>query len=56
MIGFAIAPRAVPRATWLLRRSPVEIWGIASAAARRDAWVPFPEPGGPKKTTADGID
>jgi hypothetical protein len=56
MIGLAIAPRAVPLATWLRRMSPVEIWGIPAEAASRDAWVPFPEPGGPKKTIADGID
>ena len=37
MMGFAIAPSAVPRATWLRRRSPVEIWGMPRDAASRDA-------------------
>lgn len=27
--------------------SPVEMWGIPSLSATRDAWVPFPAPGGP---------
>ncbi len=55
MIGFAIAPSGVPLATWLLRRSPVDTWGMPSDAARRDAWVPLPDPGGPKNTMADGM-
>ena len=30
--------------------SPVERCGICSCAERREAWVPFPAPGGPMKT------
>src|SRR5438046_1325828 len=51
MRGPATRPRALPEAMASRSMSPVEMRGTRRWAARREAWVPLPAPGGPRKMT-----
>ena len=62
MIVLARRPTAVSAATASRSMSPVDRCEIPYLALIRSAWVPFPAPGGPSKTSfisasrrADGI-
>src|SRR4029077_5639534 len=50
--GLAFNPSGVPLATCSRSMSPVERCGMPNFLASSFAWVPFPEPGGPRKITA----
>src|SRR6185312_11555910 len=50
MTAFACRPSGVPAFTAARSRSPVETCGTLSSALSSAAWVPLPEPFGPKKT------
>ena len=49
MMAWTFLPISVPRALWSRNMSPVEMCGMASAAASSLACVPFPAPGGPSR-------
>src|SRR6516225_10972978 len=52
IIGLAFSPSGVPFAICSRSMSPVERCGTTYFPASTFAWVPFPEPGGPRKITA----
>jgi hypothetical protein len=49
MMADAILPSSVPALHSARNISPVEIAGIRKRAARNEACVPLPHPGGPKR-------
>lgn len=50
IISFAFLPISVWLATASLNISPVEIWAHEVSFERSGQFVPFPHPGGPKRT------
>src|SRR3954464_13250456 len=51
---FACCPSSVPWLTLARKMSPVEILGTPRCAEMNWAWVPFPAPGGPTRTSLIG--
>src|SRR5690242_13791134 len=51
MIDLACLPSSVFAVTFARRMSPVEICGILATSTIFFAWVPFPAPGAPRRTT-----
>src|SRR5687768_2714376 len=54
IVALAARPSGVPSRTAALRTSPVAILGMPSFSASRSPWVPFPAPGGPRRTITIG--
>jgi hypothetical protein len=50
MTALALIPSGVPALTAARSRSPVEMCGTFNSSLSSVAWVPLPEPFGPKKT------
>src|SRR5215218_6396398 len=54
MYSWAARPSSVPSATFARKMSPVAMWGQPNLPATSAACVPFPAPGGPRKTMRIG--
>src|SRR5579871_3293890 len=55
MMSLACRPTGVPAATAARSISPVESWTMPYRSTSRCAWVPLPDPGGPRRISLIGV-